>query len=94
MLTFIEENAPAGVFLPEDVRILVAAFDDAWARLLKSGAKFEGDRQTEAARERLAKSIIDMAMRGERDQRRLADDALLKEKHHAEKTSVGKGHRS
>jgi hypothetical protein len=30
MLTFIEENAPAGVFLPEDVRILVAAFDDAW----------------------------------------------------------------
>jgi hypothetical protein len=91
MLAFIEENAPAGVFLPEDVRILVAAFDDAWARLLKSGAKFEGDRQTEAARERLAKSIIDMAMR---DQRRLADDALLKEKHHAEKTSVGKEHRS
>ena len=33
-----------GVFNPDDVRILVAAFDDAWRALLASGATFESDR--------------------------------------------------
>ena len=32
-----------GVFYPEEVEILVAAFDDAWAKLQASGAPFVGE---------------------------------------------------
>ena len=66
-----------GIFNPDDVRILVAAFDGAWRSLLAGGITFESDRESEAVRDPLAKHIIEQARYGERDQRRLRDGALL-----------------
>jgi hypothetical protein len=48
----------------------------AWRSLQKSGIYFTC-REAEAARERLAKRIIENAKGGERDPRRLRDNALL-----------------
>jgi len=66
-----------GAFFPEEVQILVAAFDDAWARLQSSGAPFAEEAYAPAAREILAKRIIMAAQRGERNPRQLTDDALF-----------------
>jgi hypothetical protein len=60
MLRAIDEYA-GGVFSPDDVRILVAAFDDAWRSLLASGITFESDRDSNAVRDTLAKHIIEQA---------------------------------
>lgn len=66
-----------GAFNPDDVRILVAAFDDAWRSLLASGITFESDDESKAVRDTIAKYIIEQARYGERDRRRLRDGALL-----------------
>jgi hypothetical protein len=66
-----------GVFFPEEVQILVAAFDDAWAKLQSSRAPFAEEACAPAAREILAKRIIMAAQRGERNPRQLTEDALL-----------------
>jgi len=66
-----------GVFFPEEEEILVAAFDDAWAKLQSSRAPFAEEAYAPAAREILAKRIIMAAQRGERNPRQLTDDALL-----------------
>jgi hypothetical protein len=58
MLEAIDKYA-GGVFNPDDVRILVAAFDNAWQSLLASGITFESDRESKAVRDRLAKYIIE-----------------------------------
>jgi hypothetical protein len=76
MLTAIELHA-GGVFDPDDVRVLVAALDDAWQRLLESGVRFGSDREAQAMRNVLAKYIIEQARQGEREQRRLREGALL-----------------
>jgi len=76
MLIAIDRYAH-GVFGPDDVRVLVAAFDDAWRRLLDSGVEFGSERESKAMRDMLAKSVIEQARHGERDQRRLRDGALL-----------------
>jgi hypothetical protein len=67
----------AGVFNPDEIRILVAAFDEAWRSLLATGIAFESDQESNAVRDALAKHIIEQARYGERDQRRLRDGALL-----------------
>jgi hypothetical protein len=51
----------------EEVQILVAAFDDAWAKLQSSRAPFAEEAYTPAAREILARHIIRAAQRGERN---------------------------
>jgi hypothetical protein len=76
MLSAIDKYA-GGVFSPDDVRILVAAFDGAWRSLLARGITFESDRESDAVRDTLAKHIIEQARYGERDQGRLRDGALL-----------------
>jgi len=76
MLIAIDRYAH-GVFDPDDVRALVAAFDEAWRRFLESGVKFASERETAAMRETIAKYIIEQARHGERDWRRLRDGALL-----------------
>ena len=74
MHDFIKRFAD-GVFFPEEVEILVAAFDDAWAKLQAGRAPFAENAYD--AREILAKHIIMSAQRGERNRRQLTDDALL-----------------
>jgi len=66
-----------GVFYPEEVEILTAAFDDAWKGVQASQAPFAAEDYASAAREILAKHIIMAAQRGERDRRRLSEGALL-----------------
>jgi hypothetical protein len=66
-----------GVFYPEEVAILTAAFDDAWGKLQASRAPFADETYASAAREVLAKQIIMAAQRGGRNPRHLSRDALL-----------------
>ena len=76
MLQRLKENGSAA-FEPETVRILTGAFDEAWLSIQNSGIIFTSPGQTNAMREILALAIIQMARFGERDQRRLRNDALL-----------------
>jgi hypothetical protein len=77
MLRKLSELGEAGVFTPEVVRILVAAFDAAWEAVRASGAPFSEPDYEETARDILAKSIIYDAKIGERDERALTERALL-----------------
>jgi hypothetical protein len=61
-----------GVFNPEEVLVLVGAFDKALASLTLTS--FDGS--AEAMREAIAKRIVEAARQGELDQQRLAKDAL------------------
>ena len=76
MLKIIEEHA-LGVFDQKAIAVLIAAFNKAWQLFLRSGAKFGSDREMTRAREKLAHRIILLGRAGERDKRRLCDDALL-----------------
>jgi hypothetical protein len=64
------------IFDPDAVGILLAAFDAAWQSIKASGARLS-DKQTELVRATLAKYIIEQARRGELDERRLSEGALL-----------------
>lgn len=66
----------AASFDPEAIEILSAAFDDAWERIKQSGSALARPAYERGAREVLAKCIIEMAQRGERDRRVLADAAV------------------
>ena len=70
-------NEHPGVFDPDDIRILVAAFEKAWASVEASGAAVNTESKAASARAILAKHIIAAATQGERDQGRLRDGALL-----------------
>src|SRR5262249_13829659 len=70
-------NEHPGVFDPDDVRILVAAFEKAWASVEASGAAVNTESKAASARAILAKHIIAAATQGERDQGRLRDGAVL-----------------
>ena len=63
-------------FDPEAVEILSAAFDDAWEEIKRSGSSLARPAYERGAREVLAKCIIEMAQRGERDRRHLSESAL------------------
>jgi hypothetical protein len=67
----------SGAFDPDDIRILVAAFEKAWESIQVGGAIFDTDAKAEAARAILAKHIIAAAKDGEHDQGRLHDGALV-----------------
>jgi hypothetical protein len=64
-----------GVFNPDDVVILLAAFDKAWEVVQASGVRYPTDK-IEFVRAILAKHIIAAAKEGERDVGRLRDGAL------------------
>ena len=72
-----EQSGVEGVFQPEDLRALGAAFDEAWEELEKSGLYFETDYQPQRVRNTLGKYIIEEAKKGQRDIVRLRDSALL-----------------
>jgi len=63
-------------FDPEAVATLSAAFDDAWEKIKQSGSTFSRPAYERGAREVLAKCIIEMAQRGERDRMVLCESAL------------------
>jgi hypothetical protein len=63
-------------FEPDEVQILVAAFDKAWETVQASSIRYPADK-LESVRAILAKRIIAAAMDGERDLGRLRDGALL-----------------
>jgi hypothetical protein len=69
---FLHDHVDPGVFAPDAVRTLIAAFDGAWQSIAASGARLLGQ-QSEVTRELLAKYIIEQARQGELDQCRLRD---------------------
>jgi hypothetical protein len=52
------------------------AFEGAWQELLMSSTRLASSAYADATREALAKHIIDLAQRGERDVNRLRGDAV------------------
>jgi hypothetical protein len=73
---FLHDFVDPGIFAPDAVRTLIAAFDGAWQSMIASGANLS-DQQRELTRELLAKYIVEQARQGELDERRLRDGALL-----------------
>ena len=63
-------------FEPETIETLVEVFETAWRQVEQSGSKLASPAYQRAAQELLAKRIIEMAQRGERDPAALADDAV------------------
>jgi hypothetical protein len=84
VLLIEEQNGAEGVFQPEDLRALGAAFDEAWEELEKSGLYFETDYQRQRVRNTLGNYIIEEAKKGQRDIARLRDGALLLYRSYAE----------
>jgi hypothetical protein len=76
MQRYLHSHPDGGTFDPETVGILTDALDAAWRSLQTTGVNFTSRGQAEAARDRLARHIIEMAKLGERDRSRLRDDAL------------------
>jgi hypothetical protein len=73
----LQSHGSDGVFDPEAVRILTAALNEALKAINTTGVSFASRDHAEAVREILAKRIIELARNGERDQRRLNEDALF-----------------
>ena len=63
-------------FAPETAHLLAAAFENAWKSLTARGARFADPVKAAHSREVLAKRILELVQRGERDSIRLSDDAL------------------
>jgi hypothetical protein len=63
-------------FDPEFIETLVSAYEDAWNQVEKSGSAYASPRYRRAAQEIIAKRIIEMAQRGEREPTQLAGDAV------------------
>jgi len=66
----------AAAFDAAQTRAICDAFDGAWAALQAAGSTLTGPATAPAAREILAKRIIDMAQSGLLDVTKLKDDAL------------------
>jgi hypothetical protein len=63
-------------FDPETIETLVSVFETAWRKVEQSGSKLASPAYERAAREIIAKRIIEMAQRGQRDPSELAEDAV------------------
>jgi hypothetical protein len=75
MLRYLKDPA---AFDPETISILSGALDDAWQAVEADKTAFRMDGHPEAARNALAKHIVDMAKQGERDRQRLMEGALAR----------------
>ena len=76
MASILNLVRPEAAFDPETIAVLSAALDEAWDRLLQSGSECTRPAYARAMREVVARRIIDMAQRGIRDQKELADGAV------------------
>jgi hypothetical protein len=63
-------------FESEAIHAMAAALDSAWQDLEASGNIFSSQFPADWAREKMAKRIINMARRGERDPDHLSEDAV------------------
>ena len=63
-------------FDPETIGVLSAALEEAWDRLLQSESECTRPAYARAMREVVARRIIDMAQRGTKDQKELANGAV------------------
>jgi hypothetical protein len=75
MLRYLGDPA---AFDPETITILSDALDEAWRQVEADKATYKVDGHAAGAREALAKHIVDMAGRGERDSQRLILGALAR----------------
>jgi hypothetical protein len=73
---FLDDHVEPGVFDPDAVDILVAAFDAAWQSIKTVGVNVS-DKQIELMRATLASTSLNRLGTGERDHCRLRDGALL-----------------
>ena len=64
------------MFDVDTTKTLASAFDAAWLSLQTSGSPFSADDRAVGTRNLLAQRIIEIAQRGERDRRRIVDEAL------------------
>ena len=76
MASIVDLVRPKAAFDPETIAVLCAALDEAWDRLLQSGSECTRPAYARAMREVVARRIIDMAQRGTRDQKELANGAV------------------
>jgi hypothetical protein len=76
MHRLVEIYADAGVFDPEQVRIITAAFDQTWLAVQDTGTPFASNGVAEATGDVVALRIIAMARLGELDRGRLREGAL------------------
>jgi hypothetical protein len=76
MASIVDLIRPKAAFDPETVAVLSAALEQAWDRLLESGSECTRPAYARAMREVVARRIIEMAQRGIRDQKELADGAV------------------
>ena len=72
IIPFAERRA----FDPVTAHLLAASFENAWNSLAVRGDRLADPLKADHSREVLAKRIIELAQRGERDSIRLCDDAL------------------
>ena len=63
-------------FDSETTELLGATFEAAWEKVKTAGSTLAEDSQAASTRALLAKRIIEMAKRGERNRNRLVEDAL------------------
>jgi hypothetical protein len=73
---FGEGTFGKGLFDEEMTSILVVAFEAAWDTVCKSGSPLAAADRASSTRDLLAKRIIERAQAGERDPKKLIDDAL------------------
>ena len=76
MPEILEFPRGAIVFDPEIIKIVAQALDDAWDKIGKSAVGSPDRPDANATREEIAKHMIEVAGRGERDQHILAEDAV------------------
>jgi hypothetical protein len=72
----IDELLANAAFDADTVALLASAFDTAWDTVQRSGSPLAAEDNAAATREALARHIIEMGKTGERNMRRLVDDAL------------------
>ena len=72
----IDKLLASAAFEPDTISLLASAFDTAWDTVKRSGSPLATEDRAAATREALARYIIEAGKKGERDVRRLVDDAL------------------
>jgi hypothetical protein len=77
MVSIVDLVRPRAAFDPETIAVLCAALDEAWERLLRSESECTRLAYARAMREVIARRIIEMAQWGTRNQKELANGAVL-----------------